>query len=155
MPFMNASPLKFGLVALIVLLPVGCRQAPIGRLATDVINVPTDIAPEPCQGGLKAVVRVAGVELFDDTVPLNSEATRSTNEVSSVELYQGAPVVAEAWCFGEGGVEVGYTQISGTLNLYYPSDSLNVYPYAPDDSQCSTGIRRGRFPCVVDGDLVQ
>jgi hypothetical protein len=129
-------------------------------VSADIRNTVTEISPEVCEGGLRAVVRISNVVLFDQTVAAGEEVQKGTAELpggSAGLVYQGAPVTAKAWCLGEDGQEVGYAETEGSLNIYKSSNSINVFPsYIPDNlSICSEGVRRGKFPCIAATNLIE
>jgi hypothetical protein len=141
------------LCSLLLLLLSGClRAARIGSVTAQVYNIAGELYPEACMGGLRALVRVSNVVLFDQTVAAGQEAQKSTAELpggSAGLVYQGAPITAKVWCLGEGGDEVGYAEAEGTLNINIPASGLVIVPHnTGDPAQCVEGIRRGRFPCI-------
>lgn len=89
----------FLLCGLLLTLLSGClRPARVGAVGARVSNVTSEIAPEACAGGLRAIVHIANVELFNQTVALGQEEQRGTSELQAGSdlVYQGAPITAEA-----------------------------------------------------------
>lgn len=89
----------FLLCGLLLTLSNGCfRTTRIGSVDAQVSNVTGEIAPEACAGGLRAIVHIANVELFNQTVALGQEEQRGTSELQTGSdlVYQGAPITAEA-----------------------------------------------------------
>lgn len=134
----------------LTLLSACLRPADPSAFITVVSNEAGKISPEACDGGLKAVIYIANVELVNQTVAVGEMVIRSTSELpkGSSVMYQGSHVTAEAWCFNKAQEEVGYAETQGTLNLNPLGQSIGVRSYNPDPSLCAEGTRRGRFPCI-------
>lgn len=138
--------------ALLSSVMVGCEKAAIGSFGADVLNTVTENHPESCAGGLKTLIRLSNVEIYNKVVAAGEEDRTNTGTAqmpNGYELvYQGAPVVVEAWCFGTGGTEVGYAKKQGGLNVYMRDDAALVTPAIPGRTECLADVRRGDFPCI-------
>ena len=96
----------------------GClRPADPSSFVAVITNEKSQISPEACEGGLRAVVNIADVELVNQIVATEKMITVTTLGLpkGSNVVYQGSPVFAKAWCFESTGEELGYAEIQGTL----------------------------------------
>lgn len=143
---------RLALLALLLLAIVGCRQAPIRAFGALTLNTSTENHPESCAGGLEVKVRLSNVEIYNNVVAAGEEDTRGIGTAQIPDgynlVYEDAPVVAEAWCFGESGAEVGYAKRQGRLNVYNRTDSVQITPFVPGRIECVPQVQRGDFPCI-------
>lgn len=146
---------RLALSVLLLLAIVGCKQAPIGNFHIITLNTVTEYHPESCAGGLEVQARLASVEIYNKVVAageVDETGTGTAQIPNGYELvYQGAPVVVEAWCLGEGGTEVGYAKKQGSLNVYEPEASVFVTPDIPGRAECLSDAERGNPPCIESG----
>ena len=115
------------------------------------LNTATENHPESCTGGLKVQTRLSSVEIYNKLVAEGDEDDANSTALIPDGynlVYQGAPIIVEAWCLGENGVEVGYAKKQGSLNVYLREDSVQVTPAIADRPQCLPDVQRGIPPCI-------
>ncbi len=130
---------------------VSCRQAPIAAFGVRALNTATEDHPEVCTGGLKVQAVLSSVEIYNKSVAEGEEDDANSTALIPDGynlVYQGAPIIVEAWCLGENGVEVGYAKKQGSLNVYLREDSVQVTPAIADRPQCLPDVQRGIPPCI-------
>lgn len=106
-----------------------------------------------CSSGLKATMRIGSASL-DATAPAEEE--RKIHERTPDDAPFGTVATVEAFCYGEGGAELGYAKVekgwhAGNIAVV----SVIMVPEEFVETTClPASTKRGVAPCVIS-DLLE
>lgn len=109
--------------------------------------------PSACVGGLKASMRVGSL-IVEGSAPVNDRVRLYGDRPG--DAPSGTPATVEAWCYGEGGTELGYARVDRNLHAG-AIPTVDVVPAAEDAAYqgcLQTSEGRGLILCIAS-DLLE
>jgi hypothetical protein len=104
-------------------------------------------------GGLRGRVEFPNVQIVNESQLVQPE--ESYYEQFDHNSKSGAPVVFEAWCYGENDVELGYIRVDTQISSVYTSDTGYVAVFPPLEPSANfacvsaTEKRGEKTPCMI------
>lgn len=148
---LGSGVLTVGSVCLLLTFS-GCQVTTLGSTIGYQLYHDIPIGEAVCVGGLKGKLSSDITVMFESPiVPLGEDYDEN---ILRGKIDKGDEVLAEAWCYGAEGEEIGYIAAEGRL---VPSYDVGVIYNEPlNGPLCLTGRTSGEYiPCITSGIIEQ